>query len=157
MVIFSPTSIAFAGDLDFVRNRGVSARRELTVITLRMILWRRVKQRFPPQAGGFFSAEDADSLPSQTDTHKKEGAFCVWEEKEITGLLHDERITTKSGENVPVSYLFLKHYGVENEGNVKPHQVKPVAPVLVKPVRSVWVKPESCYLYVKDVQVIKKS
>ena len=154
MVIFN------AGDLDFVRNSGVSTRRELTVFTLRMILWRRVKQRFSPyftQGGGFFSAEDADSLPSQTDTHKKEGAFCVWEEKEITGLLHDERITTKSGENVPVSYLFLKHYGVENEGNVKPHQVKPVAPVLVKPVRPVWVTPESCYLYVKDVQVIKKS
>ena len=78
------------------------------------------------QAGGFFSAEDADSLPSETDIHKKEGAFCVWEEEEIRKLLQEERVTTKSGESVAVSYLFLKHYGVENEGNVKAHQVKPV-------------------------------
>ena len=87
---------------------------------------------FPPffsQVGGFFSAEDADSLPSETGTHKKEGAFCVWEEEEIRKLLQEERITTKSGESVPVLYLFLKHYGVENEGNVKAHQVKPVRPV----------------------------
>lgn len=76
------------------------------------------------QLGGFFSAEDADSLPSQTDTHKKEGAFCVWEENDIRKLLQEERATTKSGESIPVSYLFIKHYGVESEGNVKPHQVK---------------------------------
>ena len=53
----------------------------------------------------------------------------MWEEGEIRNLLQEERITTKSGENVPVLYLFLKHYGVENEGNVKAHQVKPVRPV----------------------------
>ena len=28
--------------------------------------------------GGFFSAEDADSLPSHESTVKKEGAFYVW-------------------------------------------------------------------------------
>jgi len=72
--------------------------------------------------GGFYSAEDADSLPSKSDTHKKEGAFCVWEEKEIRELLQDERATNKSGESIPASYLFIKHYGVETEGNVKPHQ-----------------------------------
>lgn len=70
----------------------------------------------------FFSAEDADSLPSKTDTHKKEGAFCVWEEQEIRQLLQEERTTSKSGENILVSYPFLKHYGVESDGNVKPHQ-----------------------------------
>lgn len=74
------------------------------------------------KAGGFFSAEDADSLPSQSDTHKQEGAFCVWEEKEIRELLLEEQVTTKSGEKVPVSFMFLQHYGVESEGNVKPHQ-----------------------------------
>lgn len=79
---------------------------------------------FFSKAGGFFSAEDADSLPTETDTHKKEGAFCVWEEDEIRKLLQEERVTTKSGESVPVLYLFLKHYGVENEGNVKAHQVR---------------------------------
>lgn len=74
------------------------------------------------KAGGFFSAEDADSLPTQSDTRKQEGAFCVWEEKEIIELLQEERVTTKTGGKVPVSFMFLKHYGVESEGNVKPHQ-----------------------------------
>lgn len=50
----------------------------------------------------------------------------MWEEKEIRELLQDERATNKSGESIPASYLFIKHYGVETEGNVKPHQVKPV-------------------------------
>ena len=48
----------------------------------------------------------------------------MWEEQEIRELLQEERTASKSGENIPVSYLFLKHYGVETEGNVKPHQVK---------------------------------
>jgi uncharacterized protein YyaL (SSP411 family) len=33
--------------------------------------------------GGFFSAEDADSLPSHTSTHKEEGAFYVWTVQEL--------------------------------------------------------------------------
>ena len=53
----------------------------------------------------------------------------MWEETEIRKLLQEERVTTKSGESVPILYMFLKHYGVESEGNVKPHQVKPVRPV----------------------------
>ena len=28
--------------------------------------------------GGFYSAQDADSLPAESDTKKREGAFCVW-------------------------------------------------------------------------------
>ena len=63
-------------------------------------------------------------LPSKTDTHKKEGAFCVWEEQEISQLLQEERTTSNTGENIPVSYLFMKHYGVDSEGNVKTYQLK---------------------------------
>ena len=72
--------------------------------------------------GGFYSAEDADSLPTETDTHKKEGAFCVWEEGELRALLTDS-ITNTAGESVALADVFIKHYGVESAGNVKPHQV----------------------------------
>ena len=48
----------------------------------------------------------------------------MWEEQEIRQLLQEERTTSKSGENILVSYPFLKHYGVESDGNVKPHQVR---------------------------------
>src|SRR4029077_9282224 len=37
--------------------------------------------------GGFYSAEDADSLPTKDSKEKTEGAFYVWEKKEIMELL----------------------------------------------------------------------
>ncbi|XP_068761701.1 spermatogenesis-associated protein 20-like isoform X1 [Montipora capricornis] len=98
-----------------------ASRKENLAETTRDILL-YVMRDLSHQFGGFYSAEDADSLPSKTDSHKKEGAFCVWEEKEIRHLLREERVTNESGENIPTSCLFLKHYGVESEGNVKPHQ-----------------------------------
>jgi uncharacterized protein YyaL (SSP411 family) len=63
--------------------------------------------------GGFFSAEDADSLPQATDTVKKEGAFYAWPKPEIDQLLGPE-----------LGPLFCAAYGVEAHGNVDfdPHQ-----------------------------------
>ena len=37
--------------------------------------------------GGFYSAEDADSLPTHDSNHKKEGAFCVWTDKELQEII----------------------------------------------------------------------
>ncbi|EDO35488.1 predicted protein [Nematostella vectensis] len=71
--------------------------------------------------GGFYSAEDADSLPSPNATKKTEGAFYVWEEQELKDLLSDS-LPTKGGGSILLSELFNKHYGVQAEGNVKPHQ-----------------------------------
>jgi uncharacterized protein YyaL (SSP411 family) len=56
--------------------------------------------------GGFYSAEDADSLPSKDAKEKKEGAFYVWEKKEIL-LIAGE----KAGE------IFCFRYGVREGGN----------------------------------------
>ncbi len=63
--------------------------------------------------GGFYSAEDADSLPSgknleDTDKKKAEGAFYVWEQKEINDLLGDG-----------LGKIFSFRYGVEPEGNAE--------------------------------------
>ena len=70
--------------------------------------------------GGFYSAEDADSLPPELagkvsdkgHEHKTEGAFYVWEKKEIRTALGSE-----PGE------IFSYHYGVRSEGNASadPH------------------------------------
>lgn len=38
------------------------------------------------QGGGFFSAEDADSLPRADASQKREGAFCVWHWKEVASI-----------------------------------------------------------------------
>jgi hypothetical protein len=67
--------------------------------------------------GGFYSAEDADSLPADSGLdgdHKKniEGAFYVWEQREIDGILGPEP-----------GKIFSYHYGLKPEGNVEydPH------------------------------------
>jgi len=57
--------------------------------------------------GGFYSAEDADSLPEAQATEKKEGAFYVWTQEEIDSLLGREE-----------SLVFRRMYGVERDGNV---------------------------------------
>lgn len=70
--------------------------------------------------GGFFSAEDADSLPPElagkvsddTHEHKSEGAFYLWEKQEVLNILGDE-----SGE------IFSYRYGINKNGNAEsdPH------------------------------------
>jgi uncharacterized protein len=63
--------------------------------------------------GGFYSAEDADSLPpgsNPTQLHQKkyEGAFYVWSQEEIKGVLGRDS-----------AELFLYRYGVKPEGNAE--------------------------------------
>jgi uncharacterized protein YyaL (SSP411 family) len=58
--------------------------------------------------GGFYSAEDADSLPRADAARKLEGAFYVWTEAEIVEALGAER-----------SAEFGKLFGVRPDGNVE--------------------------------------
>lgn len=67
--------------------------------------------------GGFYGAEDADSYPYEGASDKKEGAFCVWEFDEIIDLLKDQKT-----DNIPHDELFIYHYNVKKEGNVRPDQ-----------------------------------
>lgn len=57
--------------------------------------------------GGFFSAEDADSLPPEphSDGRKREGAFYVWTDDEIRALLG------------PDAEIVRRRFGVEPGGN----------------------------------------
>jgi uncharacterized protein YyaL (SSP411 family) len=57
--------------------------------------------------GGFYSAEDADSLPpgAPADGHKVEGAFYVWGASELRDLLGND------------AELIALHFGVEEGGN----------------------------------------
>ena len=59
--------------------------------------------------GGFFSAEDADSAINPADPkHKAEGAFYVWDTREIEAVLGTSE--------------FGKYFGCRAEGNVEPHE-----------------------------------
>jgi hypothetical protein len=59
--------------------------------------------------GGFYSAEDADSVPPEHATHpaphKKEGAFYIWSDQEIGEVL---------GEDAPIA---RRRFGIEPGGN----------------------------------------
>jgi len=68
--------------------------------------------------GGFFSAEDADSLPKPEDTHKKEGAFCVWEIEEVRNLLD----TPIEGTDKTIADIVIHHYNMKDGGNVNPNK-----------------------------------
>ena len=57
-------------------------------------------------AGGFYSAEDADSPRPEDPTEEGEGSFYLWSSKEITNLLGEEH-----------GKIFSRYYGVEEGGN----------------------------------------
>jgi uncharacterized protein len=64
------------------------------------------------ERGGFYSAEDADSVPpelaTQPDAHKTEGAFYLWRDAEIEALLGAD------------ADIVRKRFGIERGGNA-PH------------------------------------
>lgn len=80
--------------------------RELFATTARDILEYVLRVMTSPE-GGFYSAEDADSL-AEGAGHKTEGAFYIWKKEEIHRLL---------GADAP---LFNAVYGVESGGNAAP-------------------------------------
>jgi uncharacterized protein YyaL (SSP411 family) len=59
--------------------------------------------------GGFFSAEDADSLAKEGDDHKKEGSFYIWTSTEIDELLGKDE-----------GSVFRYAYGARRDGNARP-------------------------------------
>ncbi|KAG7257973.1 hypothetical protein CRUP_016314 [Coryphaenoides rupestris] len=73
-------------------------------------------------SGGFYSAEDADSVPAGGGTEKLEGAFCVWTAAEVRELLGAEVVEGASKRGTNAADIFMHHYGVKEQGNVDPDQ-----------------------------------
>ena len=65
-----------------------------------------VRRDMTDAGGGFYSAEDADSLFEQGKPEHGEGAFYVWTKEEIVRALGEE-----------AAAIFDRYYGVEAEGN----------------------------------------
>jgi uncharacterized protein len=68
---------------------------------------RYVSRELTSPEGGFYSAEDADSLPAKDSARKTEGAFYVWTHAEIAEVLGEGRRAE-----------FTETYGVRPDGNV---------------------------------------
>jgi uncharacterized protein YyaL (SSP411 family) len=71
------------------------------------------------KSGGFYSAEDADSLPTADSTEKKEGAFCVWTFNEIQKIFG---ASVDGSTSVKLVDVFACHYNVVQDGNVDAHK-----------------------------------
>ncbi len=73
---------------------------------------RYVRREMTDPAGGFYSAEDADSVPPEAaggpEAHKREGAFYVWRDEEIAEVLGED------------ANVFRLRFGVQSGGNA-PH------------------------------------
>ena len=71
-----------------------------------------VRREMTDPAGGFYSAEDADSVPPEhagdADAHTSEGAFYIWGDAEIAALFADEADVVRF------------RFGIERHGNA-PH------------------------------------
>ena len=72
------------------------------------------------QEGGFYCAEDADSLPTFDSTSKKEGAFCVFTKQQLEECLSAK---VQGHSDVTWSDVFCFHYDVKEGGNTDPAQV----------------------------------
>ncbi|TDG98376.1 hypothetical protein EPR50_G00217480 [Perca flavescens] len=79
-----------------------------------------VSRDLSDKSGGFYSAEDADSVPASGGTEKREGAFCVWTASEVRELLPD--VVEGATGAATQADIFMHHYGVKELGNVTPEQ-----------------------------------
>jgi hypothetical protein len=70
---------------------------------------RYVMREMTDNEGGFFSAEDADSIPPEdagsSGAHKSEGAFYLWRDEEVDALLGADAALVK------------RRFGIEPQGN----------------------------------------
>jgi len=84
-----------------------------------------VRHDLTSPGGGFFSAEDADSLPKKDSAKKSEGAFYIWSHDEIREVLGGDRVEE-----------FCGTFGVETNGNVSadsdPHNELEAMNVLIQ-------------------------
>ncbi|KAM9715705.1 spermatogenesis-associated protein 20 isoform 2-T3 [Menidia menidia] len=79
-----------------------------------------VSRDLSDKSGGFYSAEDADSVPASGGQEKREGAFCVWTASEVRELLPD--VVEGATPVATQADIFMHHYGVKELGNVEPEQ-----------------------------------
>lgn len=75
--------------------------------------------RLSHKLGGFYSGEDADSLPTPDATEKKEGAFYAWTTDELQKVL-SRPIASAPG--VTHADVYMHHYNAKIGGNVDPYE-----------------------------------
>lgn len=80
-------------------------------------IFRYVERDLSDPAGGFYSAEDADSYARAGDAAKREGAFYVWTMDEVQRVLSSAGVAGCGGRSA--ADLFAVCYDVQPAGNVE--------------------------------------
>ena len=74
-----------------------------------------VRRQMTNPDGGFFSAEDADSIPPEEaphpNAHKMEGAFYLWTHDEL------ERLLGGAEDHAQTAQIFKMRFGIRPDGN----------------------------------------
>ncbi|RYP53499.1 hypothetical protein DL768_001536 [Monosporascus sp. mg162] len=78
--------------------------------TARDIATYLITQPMMSSLGGIHASEDADSLPTANDAHKREGAFYVWTMDEFKKILTEEE-----------AQVCARHWNVQPQGNIERH------------------------------------
>lgn len=102
----------------YISASQVSGERFYADVAKDMLLY--VSRDLSDKSGGFYSAEDADSIPASGGPEKREGAFCVWTASEIRELLSE--VLERATGSASLADIFMHHYGVKEQGNVAPEQ-----------------------------------
>ncbi|XP_052865915.1 uncharacterized protein B0495.5 [Anopheles cruzii] len=108
------------GQLLSLYVNGYRLTRKPLYLTVADAIYRYLCKDLRHSEGGFYSGEDADSLPTKESTEKVEGAFYAWTYSEVKETL--ERGAEKFGDLGKVSAVavYAEHYDIQETGNVEP-------------------------------------
>uniref|UniRef100_A0A8D8J5U4 Spermatogenesis-associated protein 20 n=2 Tax=Culex pipiens TaxID=7175 RepID=A0A8D8J5U4_CULPI len=108
------------GQLLMAYANGYKATRKPLYLEVADSIFKYICKDLRHPAGGFYSGEDADSLPAWDSKDKIEGAFYAWTFSEIKDLFNANLEKFGDlGKLNPVE-VFTEHYDVQPTGNVEP-------------------------------------
>lgn len=83
-------------------------------------IYRYICSELKSSTGGFYSGEDADSLPSADSNEKVEGAYYAWTYNEIKNILDTNSEKFKDFKEQNAFEIYKYHYNIKETGNVEP-------------------------------------
>ncbi|XP_001653842.3 spermatogenesis-associated protein 20 isoform X2 [Aedes aegypti] len=108
------------GQLLMAYANGYKTTRKPLYLEVADSIYRYISKDLQHPAGGFYSGEDADSLPTWESTDKIEGAFYAWTFAEVRDLLKANLDKFGDIGKVDPVEVFTEHYDIQETGNVEP-------------------------------------
>ncbi|XP_062548812.1 uncharacterized protein B0495.5 [Armigeres subalbatus] len=108
------------GQLLMAYANGYKTTRKPLYLEVADSIYRYICKDLQHPAGGFYSGEDADSLPTWESAEKIEGAFYAWTYAEVRDLLKANLDKFGDIGKVDPVEVYTEHYDIQETGNVEP-------------------------------------